>query len=108
MSNTNQESQASLEDAKADAVRAAEELREAATQKAAELKNAALQKGQQIRDAANERADHLKDIARDGIGVTSEKLDDLKTEGEAYVRANPAKSVLIALGIGFIIGRIIR
>ncbi len=108
MSETNQESQASLEDAKADAVRAAEELREAAAQKATELKDAALQKGQEIRDAATEKADHLKDIARDGLGVTSEKMEDLKSEGEAYVRANPAKSVLIALGLGFIIGRIIR
>ena len=36
------------------------------------------------------------------------QFEDLREEGEAYVRQNPAKAVLLALGLGFVIGRILR
>jgi len=108
-----------LESSKSHALKAAEELRTAATQKASEiksvaqekaaqLKGAAVEKGQQYRDVATERAEHFRGAAEERLGDAKVRVDEIREEGERYVRENPAKSVLIALGLGFIIGRIIR
>ena len=79
-------SPADLDDAKSEAIHAADEIREAAARTAEELKG----------------------VASEQLEDSREKLDELRREGERYVRENPAKSVLIALGLGFIIGRIIK
>ena len=76
---------------------AADEIRDAAARKAGELKDAAAEKGAQLKEAAFEQ-----------LGSSREKFEELRLEGERYVRDNPGKSVLIALGLGFIIGRIIK
>mgnify|MGYP003656810777 CR=1 FL=1 len=103
-----EKSQPTLEDAKADAIRAVEELRDVATLKATELKDAALEKSQQLRNTAVEKAGHIKERAQDQIGATTERIGDYRSEGEEYIRANPGKSVLVALGLGFLLGRFFR
>jgi ElaB/YqjD/DUF883 family membrane-anchored ribosome-binding protein len=108
-----------LESSKSHALQAAEELRAAAAQKAKELKDVALdrtehlrsvadERARQFRDTATEKAEHYRDYAEERWSDAQGQFDDLKSEGERYVRANPAKSVLIALGLGIIIGRILR
>ena len=98
---------------------AAEEIRDAAAQKADELKQTALdqagrfkdialEKGQQIRDVASEKADTVKVFAEDNLGISGEKIDELKDEAERFVKENPAKTAFIALGLGFLIGRILK
>lgn len=108
-----------LDASKSHALQAAEELRSAASQKARELKETALdqtarlkeiadERTRQFRETATEKADDLRDYAEERWTDAQGQYNDLKTEGERYVRANPAKSVLIALGVGILIGRILR
>ena len=111
--------QTNTEDAKSEAIDAAEEIREAVAEKADDLKRvaveqadrmkeAALEKGQDIRDMANEKVDSIKNYAEENLGISGDKIDDLKAETERYVKENPVKSVFIALGLGFVIGRILK
>ena len=106
-------------DPRTEALNAAEEIREVAAEKADDLKrvavekadrmkDAALEKGQEIRDMANEKVDSIKTYAEDNLGISGEKIDDLKVETERFVKENPVKSVFIALGLGFVIGRILK
>lgn len=108
-----------LESSRSHAVQAAEELRAAASQKVHDLRDAAVersqrlkeiasQRAQEFRDSASERVEHIRDYAEERWAETRTQLDDLREEGERYVRQNPAKAVLLALGLGFIIGRILR
>ena len=107
-----------LEASKSHALDAAEELKAAATQKAQEIRDAAVERSQQLRDIAQQRAEelrhqatekseHLRDYAEEQWTTARSQIDDLKEEGEQYVRQNPTKAVLIALALGFIIGLII-
>ena len=93
---------------KSHAMQAAEELRDAASQKADELKQAAREGAGNIRDYATDKAHEARDYAEGRYNEARTAADEYRDEGERYVRENPAKSVLIALGIGFVIGRILR
>ena len=73
-----------------------------------DAKSEAIHAADEIRDAAARKAEELKDVASGQIEDSKERLDELRREGERYIRENPAKSVLIALGLGYIIGRIIK
>lgn len=64
-------------------------------------------------------AEHLKSattaIAEDYRGKATQAWDDaklrmrtLRGDGEDYVRENPMKAVFTALGIGFLLGLIVR
>ncbi len=86
----------------------ADDLKRVATEQADRIKDAALEKGQQFRDAAVEKVDDLKSYAEENLGINGERLDEIKIETERYVRENPVKSVFIALGLGFVIGRILK
>lgn len=108
-----------FESSKEHALEAAEELKAAASQKVHDLRDAALERSQRLRDIATQRADelrrqasetgeHFRDVAEERWDQAQTQFDDLRQEGERYVRRNPAKAVLIALGLGFVIGRILR
>ncbi|CAN5138702.1 hypothetical protein BH23VER1_BH23VER1_18860 [soil metagenome] len=86
-----------LEASKHHARQAAEELRDAAGAKAA-----------QFRDAATARANEFRNTAEQRWDEARHRAEDWRTDGEAYVRENPAKAVLYALGAGFILGLIFR
>jgi len=101
---------------------AADKAKEAAQEvqnKAAQLKTAATEKAQQYRsivgekatalkEGASSKATYVKDVTSEKFNQSCDKAKDLHTSAEEYVRANPTKSVLGALGIGIVIGLISR
>jgi ElaB/YqjD/DUF883 family membrane-anchored ribosome-binding protein len=89
--------QESLRASGSHAARAAEELRAAAEAKAKELGTMMGEKASEFRDKAGDMYDDAK-----------VQLKALQKDTEEYVRANPIKAVLIAVGAGFVIGSLAR
>ncbi len=79
------------------AVESAQQLREGATEKASALKS-----------AASEKAHHFKESATEQWQDTRYKAKELQVTAEDYIRQNPTKCVISALGLGFVIGLIVR
>lgn len=86
-----------LTQSKSHARQAAEELRAAASTKARELK-----------DNATERATAARQYAETHWETARTQARDWHTSSEDYVRDNPTKAVLAALGIGFVLGLVFR
>lgn len=106
-------------DLRAAAGEKARELVHTAEEKAAALKERAVESAQQFRDTASERASqfkatatekalHLKESANEQWNDTRVKAKELQVTAEDYIRQNPTKCVLSALGAGFLIGLIVR
>lgn len=79
------------------AVESAQHFRETATEKAVALKS-----------AATEKAHHIKDTATEQWQDTRVKAKEIQVTAEDYIRQNPTKCVISALGLGFLIGLIVR
>jgi ElaB/YqjD/DUF883 family membrane-anchored ribosome-binding protein len=79
------------------AIEGAQHFREVATEKATAFKVSATDKAQHLRESANEQWQDTRVKARE-IQITAED----------YIRQNPTKCVLGALGLGFLIGLIMR
>lgn len=79
------------------AIESAQHFRETATVKAAALKS-----------AATDKALHFKESATEQWQDTRVKAQELHETAEDYIRHNPTKCVLGALGVGFLIGLIVR
>lgn len=79
------------------AVESAQHFRDTATEKAAALKA-----------AASEKASAFKDTASVQWEDTRVKAKELHVTAEDYIRQNPTKCVISALGLGFLIGLIVR
>jgi ElaB/YqjD/DUF883 family membrane-anchored ribosome-binding protein len=87
---------------------AADNFKTAATAKADEIRKAAEQKAEEIRAAAEDKARQYRGQAENAWSDARTKAKYWQTEGEAYVRDNPGRAVLIALGVGFVLGLIFR
>ena len=61
-----------------------------------------------MRDAASEAAREFRERAGGVAGEWQDKARGIQKEVEDYVRQNPAKSILAAVGVGFVIGLICR
>ncbi len=72
------------------------------------VKEEAINKAQNFRNYAGEKATALKQEASVKLKKGAEKAKELHHTAEDYVRENPTKSVLGALGAGVIIGLIMR
>lgn len=105
---TPDEAVAHLQHSKSHAVHAAEELRTAAALKAKELREAASVGANRIRETATARAAQVRDYAEHGWDDARTKAREWQNTGEAYVRDNPMKAVLTALGVGFVVGLLFR
>jgi ElaB/YqjD/DUF883 family membrane-anchored ribosome-binding protein len=79
------------------AIESAQHLREAAVEKAAAFKN-----------IAAEKAHYFKENASEQWQGTRVKAKEIHITTEDYIRENPTKCVLGALGAGFLIGLIVR
>ena len=62
----------------------------------------------EMRDAAAEAAREFRERAGGVAGEWKEKARGVQKEIEDYVRENPTKSILAAVGVGFVIGLICR
>ena len=106
-------------DLRAAAGEKARELVHTAENKAVALKDRAVESAQHFRDTASEKAAALKAAAsekaaafKDSASVqwedTRVKAKELHVTAEDYIRQNPTKCVISALGLGFLIGLIVR
>jgi ElaB/YqjD/DUF883 family membrane-anchored ribosome-binding protein len=106
-------------DLRAAAGEKARELVNSAEAKAAALKEKAVESAQQFREtaaekastfktAAAEKAQYFKETATDQWQDTRVKAKELHVTAEDYIRQNPTKCVISALGLGFLVGLIVR
>ncbi len=95
-------------DLRAAAGEKARELVHTAESKAALLKERAVESAQQFRETATQRATALKTSATEQWDDTRVRAKELHVTAEDYIRQNPTKCVLSALGLGFLIGLIVR
>ncbi len=102
------EAERNFQAGKEHAAQAAEELRAAAAAKASELRDAAGAKAAEFKDAASVRAQEFRHQAEQRWEDARHQAEDWRTDGERYIRENPAKAVLYALGAGFILGMIFK
>ncbi|MBX3741497.1 MAG: DUF883 family protein [Akkermansiaceae bacterium] len=90
------------------AVESAHQFREVAGEKASQFKATAAEKAEALKHAASERAHQFRETATEQWEDTRVKAKELHVTAEDYIRQNPTKSVLGALGVGFLIGLILR
>jgi ElaB/YqjD/DUF883 family membrane-anchored ribosome-binding protein len=97
----------------------AREFVQTAEVKASELKDKAVESVQHFKETANERASqfkatatdkaqHLRESATEQWQESRVKAREMQVTAEDYIRENPTKCVLSALGIGFLVGLIVR
>lgn len=84
------------------------DLKEAASAKVEDIRQAAGQKADELRSAAQGKAQELRGTAESAWSEFRSKAKNWQAEGEAYVRDNPIKAVLIALGLGLLLGLLLR
>lgn len=83
-------------------------LKERAVESAQHFRDVAAEKATALRTAAAEKAHHLKETATEQWQDTRVKAKELHVTAEDYIRQNPTKCVLGALGLGFLVGLIVR
>ncbi len=86
----------------------ADDMTDFAATQAQTVKAAAVAKAQDFRSFAGEKAASIKEEASIKFKQGTEKAKELHTTAEDYVRENPTKAVLSAVGVGVIIGLILR
>lgn len=72
------------------------------------LRQAASQVGEQIRESAREKYDHLKDQAGHYYEEGRRHAREWEQGLEHYVQERPIKSLLIAAGVGVLVGFLMR
>lgn len=108
-----------LRESKTHVMQAADELRAAATDKAQQIRAAASDHAKDARTQAETTAERLKTAALDGkqrfsqfaddkMNVTKDRARHYHEESEQYIRENPSKAILTALGVGFVLGALFR
>lgn len=63
-------------------------------------------KAQQVRDAAGEKLQDLRDHASEYYQQGRDKAEQWEQSLEDYIQEAPMKSILIAAGVGFLVGMI--
>jgi ElaB/YqjD/DUF883 family membrane-anchored ribosome-binding protein len=72
------------------------------------LYSAASNYPKELKDAADAGTANLKVKAEAVLEEAKHRADDLQKEAEEYIRANPLKAVLLALGAGFVVGTLLK
>jgi ElaB/YqjD/DUF883 family membrane-anchored ribosome-binding protein len=98
----------STESGKDNLISAAGNLKEAAGAKAEDLRQAAGQKAHELRSAAQDKAQELRGAAESAWSGARSRAKSWHSEGEVYIRDNPTKALLIALGFGLLLGLSLR
>lgn len=79
-----------------------------AKESAEHIRDFAVEKSKAFKEAAGEKATRLRTAADEKWHQTSDKAKELHVTAEDYIRQNPTKCVLGALGVGFLIGLVTR
>jgi len=87
---------------------AADDFKTAAGAKADEIRKAAEKKADELRAAAESRAREFRGAAETAWSDARSRAKFWQSEGEAYVRENPTRAILVALGAGFLLGLLLR
>lgn len=90
------------------ALETAQAFKASATEKAEHYKTVATEKAEHYKAVAAEKAQHAKETAQHQWEETRVKAKEIHVTAEDYIRQNPTKAVLGALGVGFLIGLIAR
>ena len=94
--------------AQSEAAGRAGDLKSQASAKFDDLKSAAAQKADEFKTAASQKADEWRGQAEGAWDDAKVRARTFQEDGEQYVRENPSKAVLYALGVGFVLGLILR
>ena len=86
----------------------ATKLKDRALETAQALKASAAEKAEHYKTVATDKAQQVKETAQHQWEETRVKAKEIHVTAEDYIRQNPTKAVLGALGIGFLIGLIAR
>lgn len=84
------------------------ELRGRAGESARQLREVAGEKASELREQANVHAKQLRETACEQWDETRVKAKEIHVTAEDYIRQNPTQCVLGAIGIGFLIGLLVR
>ncbi len=76
----------------------------AAQDATAGIRASAAQRATEYREAVADEAEHLHDAATEACAAGRERVAEIEQSLEDRIRANPLQSVLIACGIGILIG----
>lgn len=90
------------------AIESAQHFREVATEKVGQLKATAAEKAGEIKQSASDRAHRLQESAAEQWRDTRVLTKEFHVTAEDYIRQNPTKCVVGALGLGVLIGLIVR
>jgi ElaB/YqjD/DUF883 family membrane-anchored ribosome-binding protein len=85
-----------------------DDFKAAATAKAAEIRRVAEKKAEELRQLAQAKAHEFSGAAESAWTDARSKAKDWHSGSETYVRENPTKAILIALGLGFLLGLMFR
>jgi len=83
-------------------------LKERAMEKAQQFRNMASETAQHLRESANVRVAQAREMASEQWTGARDKASAAHESAEDYIRAHPTRSVLGAIGVGFIIGLLVR
>jgi ElaB/YqjD/DUF883 family membrane-anchored ribosome-binding protein len=72
------------------------------------LKASAVHKAEEFKTVATEKVSHARDVAQLQWDETRVRAKEIHVTAEDYIRQNPTKAVLGALGVGFLVGLILR
>ena len=91
-----------------DAGARAQQIKDAAVEKAGQFREFAGTKAHDIKETATVKGQQIKEAAGEQIQQGQVKAREAHADAEEYVRQNPTKSILTALGVGFLIGLVVR
>lgn len=79
-----------------------EQVKDAAADVGKQLRDA----GSQVRDAASKKYEDLRDQASEYYEQGRERAEEWEQTIESYVQEKPVKALLLAAGVGFLMGAI--
>ncbi len=99
---------AKVDDLRAKASATADQLRSTAAAKGDELRSAASAKADEWRGVANAKAEEYRGRAEEAWGDVKVQARSYQEDGEAYVRENPTRALVLGVAAGFVLGLLVR
>jgi ElaB/YqjD/DUF883 family membrane-anchored ribosome-binding protein len=84
------------------------DIKEVVSAKVQDIRQAAADKTDQIREAAQGKAHELSGAVESAWSDARSQAKTWQAQGETYIRDNPTKAVFTALGVGFVLGLLLR